>query len=140
MLLPRPSFSSDLVRSHIAALSQNIGAEGRDEGAVFERCNFRKPPSSGLLANVSRSGKGTPFHSEKSSTVIPRRAIKVQSPARCGQTVYFVVPTLVGRVDQVSNCMPAKASTTRQLPLPIAYGPLATQPSTKHLRFDLRFD
>ncbi len=53
MLPPRPSFSSYLVWSHIAELSQNIGAEGRGEGAVFERCNLRKPPSSGLLATFS---------------------------------------------------------------------------------------
>ena len=37
----------------MAALSQNIGAEGRGEGTVFERCNLRKPPSSGQLATFS---------------------------------------------------------------------------------------
>jgi hypothetical protein len=46
----------------MAALSQNIGAEGRGEGAVFERCNLRKPPSSGLLATVSpEAEKGLRF-------------------------------------------------------------------------------
>jgi len=66
---------------------------------------------------------------KKSPTVIPRRAFKVQPPARLrADHVFFVVPTSIGYVNQASNPMPAKASTTTQLP--IAYLLFNQAPST----------
>jgi hypothetical protein len=105
-------FFSDLVRSHIAALSQNIGAEGRGEGSLLNAAIFESPPPPAYWPTSPEAEKGLRFTQKKGSTVIPRRAIKVNSPARCEQIVRFAVSTSVGIADQVCNEMPAEARTT----------------------------
>ena len=140
MLLPRPWLFSDVASRHKAALSQKIGAKGRGDGAVFERCNLRKPPSPGQLPpSPPKRRRGSVSLGTKLDGNSPSspQCATARPPRR--DCVFFVVPTSVGNVDQASNPMPAKASTTRQLPNATAYCPLALQPSTKHLRFDLRF-
>lgn len=95
MLLHHPSFSSDLVRSHLAALSQNIGAEGRGEGPFLNAAIFESPllrPTGQRLPKRKRDSVSL----EKSSTVIPRRALKDHSLTRCRQMLRFVMPTSVG--------------------------------------------
>jgi hypothetical protein len=117
MLLLAPSFLRMLcgvTSQHFRKrLGESAGVRGRFSNAAI----FESPPPPAYWPPSPPNGKRTVFHKKKNSTVIPRRAIKVQSRARRGEIVYFVMPTLVGNVDQVCNRMPANASTTTQLPL-----------------------
>ena len=118
MLLPRPWLFSDVASRHMAALSQKIGAESRGEGAVFERCNLRKPPSPGQLPpSPPKRRRGSVSLGTKLDGNSPSspQCATARPPRR--ECVFFVVPTSVSNVDQIFNPMPAKASTTRQLPI-----------------------
>jgi hypothetical protein len=58
-------FFSDLVRSHIAALSQNIGAEGRGEGSLLNAAIFESPPPPAYWPTSPKAEKGLRFTRKK---------------------------------------------------------------------------
>ena len=108
-------------------LGQRAGVRGPFlNAAIFESppppANWPPSPPKRRRGSVSL---GTKLDGNSPSS--PQFATARPSRRDC---VFFVVPTSVGNVDQIFDPMPAKASTTRQLPN--AHCLLPTCSSTKH--------
>jgi hypothetical protein len=81
----------------MAASSQKIGERAGVRGLFSNAAIFESPLLRSAGHRLPQAEKGLRF-TRKKSTVIPRQTIKVQSLARRGEIVYFVMPTSVGEL------------------------------------------